>query len=58
MYKSFKISDSKSEIIHLPALKEGDMNRRCPDISKMKNILKRDLITLEVGLRNLIKTKQ
>lgn len=53
-----KISDSKSEIIHLPALKEGDMNRRCPDISKMKNILKRDLITLEVGLRNLIKTKQ
>jgi UDP-glucose 4-epimerase len=38
-----KITNSKSEIIHLPALKEGDMARRCPDISKMREILNREL---------------
>ncbi|MEO9570947.1 MAG: NAD-dependent epimerase/dehydratase family protein [Polaribacter sp.] len=49
-----KITKSKSRIIHLPALKEGDMLRRCPDISKMKTILKRDLIFLEDGLKKMI----
>ncbi len=42
---------SRSEIIFLPALKEGDMTRRKPDISKMKSILKRDLIPLAEGIR-------
>ncbi|WP_434035414.1 NAD-dependent epimerase/dehydratase family protein [Formosa sp. 4Alg 33] len=41
---------SESEIIHLPALKEGDMKRRCPDITKMRKVLDRELITLEEGL--------
>lgn len=45
---------SKSEIIHLPALKEGDMRRRCPDISIMKSVLKRELITLDEGLEKMI----
>jgi UDP-glucose 4-epimerase len=45
---------SKSKIIHLEALEEGDMTRRCPDISKMKTLLKRDLITLEIGIEQLI----
>ena len=49
-----KITNSKSKIIHLPALKEGDMLRRCPDITKMKSILNRELITLEVGVKKLI----
>jgi UDP-glucuronate decarboxylase len=48
------ITDSKSSIIHLPALEEGDMTRRCPDTNKMKNILKRDLISLEVGIKKLV----
>ncbi|HZV69763.1 MAG TPA: NAD-dependent epimerase/dehydratase family protein [Saprospiraceae bacterium] len=42
---------SKSEIIFLPALKEGDMTRRKPDISKMKSILQRDLLSLPEGIR-------
>ena len=48
------VTKSKSNIIHLPALKEGDMLRRCPDINKMKSILKRDLVTLEEGIKRLI----
>mgnify|MGYP001951480773 CR=1 FL=1 len=36
--KVINITESKSEIIHLPALKEGDMKRRCPDITKMQAI--------------------
>ncbi|MFV5692437.1 NAD-dependent epimerase/dehydratase family protein [Flavobacterium sp. LT1R49] len=49
-----KITQSNSEIIHLPPLEEGDMTRRCPDTSKMKEILGRPLITLEEGIINLI----
>jgi UDP-glucose 4-epimerase len=44
---------SSSKINFLPPLEEGDMTRRCPDTSKMKNILQRDLISLEAGLKNL-----
>lgn len=49
-----KIIKSNSEIIHLPPLEEGDMTRRCPDTSKMKEILGRPLITLEEGITKLI----
>ncbi|WP_339624526.1 NAD-dependent epimerase/dehydratase family protein [uncultured Winogradskyella sp.] len=49
-----KFTNSKSQIIHLPALKEGDMARRCPDNSKMIKLLGRDLIPLESGLKHLI----
>lgn len=48
--KIIELTDSSSTIIHLPALKEGDMTRRCPDIAKMKKILNRELITLENGI--------
>jgi UDP-glucose 4-epimerase len=51
-----RITNSSSEIIHLPALKEGDMARRCPDISKMKALLNKDLIPLEIGIKELIKS--
>lgn len=51
-----KVTQSSSEIIHLPALKEGDMTRRQPDISKMKKVIARDLISLEDGIRKLIAT--
>lgn len=51
-----QITNSKSEIIHLPPLEEGDMTRRCPDTSKMKAILGRELITLELGISYLIKS--
>lgn len=50
-----KFTNSKSEVAHLPALKEGDMARRCPDNSKMIELLGRDLIPLEKGLNELRK---
>jgi len=45
------LTNSKSKIIHLPPLKEGDMTRRQPDNSKMKEILGRDLISVEDGIK-------
>lgn len=41
---------SSSRIIHLPPLKEGDMQRRCPDNFKMRQLLQRELVPLEKGL--------
>lgn len=48
------ITGSSSQVVHLPALKEGDMTRRHPDITKMRMALKRELTTLEDGIRLLI----
>lgn len=52
--KIITITNSKSEIIYLPALEEGDMLRRCPDTTKMKAILGRELISLENGIKKLV----
>ena len=41
---------SKSKIIFLPPLKEGDMTRRKPDISKMKGVYQKEIISLEEGI--------
>ncbi len=49
-----KLTGSKSNIVHLPPLKEGDVVRRCPEISKMKSILQRDLIPIEQGIKKLL----
>jgi len=49
-----ELCNSDSNIIHLPALKEGDMTRRCPDIHKMKEILNRDLLTAKDGINKYI----
>lgn len=51
-----KITNSKSNIVHLPPLKEGDMIRRCPDNSKMKTILNRPMISMEEGIKKLIES--
>jgi UDP-glucuronate decarboxylase len=48
------LANSKSEIVFLPPLEEGDMNRRCPDINKMRNVLNRELVSLDNGVRKLI----
>jgi len=45
------VTKSKSKIVHLPALKEGDMTRRKPEISKMMNVLGRNLTKIEDGIR-------
>lgn len=52
-----KISNSKSKIIHLPPLPEGDMTRRQPDNSKMKELLGRKLLPLEKGIQKCIQYK-
>jgi len=51
-----RITGSQSKINFLPALKEGDMSRRCPDNTKMKEILNRPLISLEDGISRLIRS--
>ena len=48
------LTNSKSNIVHLPALEEGDMARRCPDTSKMKKVLGRDLMPLNEGVLKLV----
>ena len=49
-----KITGSSSSIVYLPALPEGDMRRRCPDNSKMRDLLKRDLTPLEDGIKKIL----
>ncbi len=49
-----RITNSSSKIIHLPALEEGDMMRRKPDISKMKQLLEGQMISLEDGLKKVL----
>ncbi|WP_418637848.1 NAD-dependent epimerase/dehydratase family protein [Winogradskyella sp.] len=49
-----KLTNSKSNIVHVPALKEGDMARRCPDTTKMKKVLGRELIPLKEGVLKLV----
>lgn len=53
--KVISLIGSKSKIIHLPPLKEGDMTRRKPDISKMQNILSRELTSLDEGIMKVAK---
>lgn len=48
------ITNSSSRIIHLPPLEDGDMRRRCPDNSLMKEILGRPLHKLEDGIRLIL----
>jgi UDP-glucose 4-epimerase len=52
-----KLTGSSSKIMHLPALKEGDMTRRSPDITKMRRVLKRDLMPIKEGIKMLIQSK-
>jgi nucleoside-diphosphate-sugar epimerase len=49
-----KLTNSNSRIVHIAPLKEGDMTRRQPDNSKMKEILGRELIPLEEGIKKMI----
>ena len=52
-----KITQSRSEIVHLAPLAEGDMTRRQPDIEKMQNLLNRPFTPLEEGLHRIIEMK-
>lgn len=47
---------SKSRIVHVPALPEGDMERRRPSIERMRSVLLEgeDLVSLDVGIEKTI----
>jgi len=49
-----KLTDSKSSIVHLPALKDGDMTRRNPDITLMKSLVDQEIYSLEDGLKKVL----
>jgi UDP-glucose 4-epimerase len=49
-----EITGSTSKIIHLPPLEEGDMTRRMPDISRMRQLLGRDLLPLRQGIEKIL----
>jgi nucleoside-diphosphate-sugar epimerase len=51
------LTKSESKIIHLPPLKEGDMTRRQPDNTKMRQLLNRPLVTLEEGIAKMLADK-
>jgi len=52
--KVIRLTESPSKIIHLPPLEEGDMTRRKPEISKMRELLGGNLTPLDLGLKEVI----
>ncbi len=53
-----RLTKSKSRIVHLPPLPEGDMTRRQPEISSMSQLLKREFTSLEDGLTKIINLRK
>ncbi|HRD51264.1 MAG TPA: NAD-dependent epimerase/dehydratase family protein [Flavobacteriales bacterium] len=49
-----EITGSSSRIVHLPPLEEGDMSRRMPDITRMRQLLGRDPLPLRKGLERIV----
>ena len=50
-----KVTKSKSKIVFLPKLEEGDMPRRQPDLYKMRKIFTKKHFSLEEGLKKTLK---
>jgi nucleoside-diphosphate-sugar epimerase len=48
------LTNSKSKMVHLSPLKEGDMKRRLPDNNQMLKILGRTLLPLEEGINRIL----
>lgn len=48
------LTGSGSKVVHLPPLEEGDMTRRMPDNSRMRELLGRDLLPLQEGLKRVL----
>lgn len=49
-----ELTGSSSRIVYLPALPEGDMTKRQPDIGKMREILGRELISYREGIKRVL----
>ncbi len=52
-----RLTESQSNVVHLPALPDGDMSRRQPDIANMMFLLARELTPLDEGLTKIIKSR-
>lgn len=49
------ITGSTSKIVNLPPLKDGDMKRRCPDNTVMREeLLRREPVSLEEGIKKIL----
>lgn len=53
-----KVTGSSSKIVYQAPLKDGDMTRRQPDNTKMLEILNKKLISIEEGLKRMIKDER
>ncbi len=49
-----ELTGSRSRIIHLPPLEEGDMTRRMPDVTRMRALLGREMLPLRDGLVRIL----
>lgn len=49
-----ELTGSSSKLIHLPPLKDGDMTRRQPDNSRMRELLERDLLPYKEGIQKVL----
>jgi UDP-glucose 4-epimerase len=49
-----ELTGSKSRVVHLPPLEEGDMTRRMPDVSRMRGLLGREPLPLRAGLERIL----
>jgi UDP-glucuronate decarboxylase len=49
------VTGSRSQVVHLAPLEEGDMTRRMPDISRMRELLVREPLPLRQGLEKILK---
>lgn len=55
---TIKVTGSSSKIVYQAPLKDGDMTRRQPDNTKMREILKKNLISIEEGLKRMVKNER
>ncbi|MCB0792661.1 MAG: NAD-dependent epimerase/dehydratase family protein [Flavobacteriales bacterium] len=49
-----ELTGSRSGIVNVPPLEEGDMTRRMPDIARMRDLLGRDLVPLHAGIERIL----
>ena len=52
--KIIRITNSKSKIVFKAPLEEGDMQRRFPDITKMRKLLNRELLPIDDGIKKIL----
>lgn len=51
-----EMTGSSSRIVYLPPLKDGDMTRRQPDNSRMRELIGRDLLPYREGIRKILES--